>query len=139
MDAAIEAARAAGRKVAFTLSDTFCVDRHRDGFGKLLDERRIDILFANEAEIQALAGTDDFERRWTRRRQGADPGRHPQRAWRDRAGAAASAPTCPPSRSSGWSTRPAPATCSPPASSPARRAAGASRSRSSSARSPRPK
>ena len=44
----------AGRKVAFTLSDTFCVDRHRDGFNALLDERRIDILFANQAEIEAL-------------------------------------------------------------------------------------
>ena len=53
---AIELAREAGRKVAFTLSDTFCVDRHRDGFNVLLDEKRIDILFANQAEIEALAG-----------------------------------------------------------------------------------
>ena len=51
MEAAIDAARAAGRKVAFTLSDTFCVDRHRDGFKQLIDDGRIDILFANEAEI----------------------------------------------------------------------------------------
>jgi sugar/nucleoside kinase (ribokinase family) len=53
---AIEVARQAGRKVAFTLSDTFCVERHRDGFNTLLDQRRIDILFANQAEIEALAG-----------------------------------------------------------------------------------
>jgi sugar/nucleoside kinase (ribokinase family) len=53
---AIEVAREAGRKVAFTLSDMFCVDRHRDGFNQLLDQRRIDILFANQAEIEALAG-----------------------------------------------------------------------------------
>jgi sugar/nucleoside kinase (ribokinase family) len=53
---AIEVARAAGRKVAFTLSDTFCIDRHRDGFNQLIDGGRIDVLFANEAEIQALAG-----------------------------------------------------------------------------------
>jgi sugar/nucleoside kinase (ribokinase family) len=53
---AIEVAREAGRKVAFTLSDTFCIDRHRDGFNALIDGGRIDILFANEAEIQALAG-----------------------------------------------------------------------------------
>jgi sugar/nucleoside kinase (ribokinase family) len=53
---AIEVARQAGRKVAFTLSDTFCVDRHRDGFNALLDEGRIDILFANQAEVEALAG-----------------------------------------------------------------------------------
>jgi sugar/nucleoside kinase (ribokinase family) len=38
------------------LSDLFCVDRHRDGFNQLLDERRIDILFANQAEVEALAG-----------------------------------------------------------------------------------
>src|SRR5437763_2853159 len=53
---AIEVARGARRKVAFTWSDMFCVDRHRDGFNRLLDERRIDILFANQAEIEALAG-----------------------------------------------------------------------------------
>ena len=58
---AIEVAREAGRKVAFTLSDTFCVDRHRDGFNQLLDERRIDILFANQAEIEALAGIPHLE------------------------------------------------------------------------------
>ena len=58
---AIEVAREAGRKVAFTLSDIFCVDRHRDGFNKLLDERRIDILFANQAEIEALAGVPHLE------------------------------------------------------------------------------
>ena len=51
----------AGRKVAFTLSDTFCVDRHRDGFNALLDERRIDILFANQAEIEALAGVPHLD------------------------------------------------------------------------------
>jgi sugar/nucleoside kinase (ribokinase family) len=53
---AIEVARNAGRKVAFTLSDSFCIERHRDGFNALIDDGRIDILFANEAEIQALAG-----------------------------------------------------------------------------------
>ncbi len=58
---AIEVARQAGRKVAFTLSDTFCIDRHRDGFNELIDGGRIDILFANEAEIQALAGVPHLE------------------------------------------------------------------------------
>ena len=58
---AIEVARQAGRKVAFTLSDTFCIDRHRDGFNALIDGGRIDILFANEAEIQALAGVPHLE------------------------------------------------------------------------------
>jgi sugar/nucleoside kinase (ribokinase family) len=58
---AIEVAHEARRKVAFTLSDTFCVDRHRDGFNALLDEKRIDILFANQAEIEALAGVPHLE------------------------------------------------------------------------------
>ena len=58
---AIEVAREAGRKVAFTLSDTFCVDRHRDGFNQLIDGGRVDILFANQAEIEALAGVAHLE------------------------------------------------------------------------------
>jgi len=62
MEAAIDAAHAAGRKVAFTLSDSFCISRHRADFLRLIDERRIDILFANEAEIVELAGEADFDR-----------------------------------------------------------------------------
>jgi sugar/nucleoside kinase (ribokinase family) len=58
---AIEVARAAGRKVAFSLSDLFCVDRHREGFRELIDGGRIDILFANEAEILSLAEVADLE------------------------------------------------------------------------------
>ena len=61
MEAAIDAARAAGTKVAFTLSDSFCISRHRNGFLKLIDDGRIDILFANEDEILALSGESDFE------------------------------------------------------------------------------
>jgi sugar/nucleoside kinase (ribokinase family) len=53
---AIEVARQAGRKVAFTLSDTFCIERHREGFNALIDGGKIDILFANQAEIEMLAG-----------------------------------------------------------------------------------
>jgi sugar/nucleoside kinase (ribokinase family) len=58
---AIEVARSAGRKVAFTLSDSFCVDRHRDGFNALIDDGRIDILFANEDEIRAMAAVPHLE------------------------------------------------------------------------------
>ncbi len=58
---AIEVAREAGRAVAFTLSDTFCIDRHRSGFNTLIDDGKIDILFANEAEIQAMAGVPHLE------------------------------------------------------------------------------
>ena len=61
MEAAMEAAHGAGRKVAFTLSDTFCVDRHRDGFWQLLREGKIDILFANEAEAAAMTQVNDVE------------------------------------------------------------------------------
>lgn len=61
MEAAIDAARGAGRRVAFTLSDSFCISRHRDSFLKLIADRRIDILFANEAEIVELAGEADFD------------------------------------------------------------------------------
>ena len=61
MEAAIAASRDAGRKVAFTLSDTFCVDRHRDGFWALINMGKIDILFANEAELAAMTGSDDLD------------------------------------------------------------------------------
>jgi sugar/nucleoside kinase (ribokinase family) len=61
MRAGIEIARAAGRQVAFTLSDAFCISRHRADFLKLLDGGLIDILFANEVELQSLTETDDFE------------------------------------------------------------------------------
>jgi sugar/nucleoside kinase (ribokinase family) len=56
-----EVAREAGRKVALTLSDTFCVDRHREGFSALINGGRVDILFANEAEVLALAGVPHLE------------------------------------------------------------------------------
>src|SRR5262249_44661434 len=51
-------AHQAGRRVALSLSDPFCVERHRDEFLELIGE--IDILFANEAEICALYRTEDF-------------------------------------------------------------------------------
>lgn len=57
---AMDVARKAGRKVALTLSDTFCVERHRAEFLELV-EGKVDILFANEAEIKALYQSDDFD------------------------------------------------------------------------------
>jgi len=56
---ASEIARAAGRKVALTLSDRFCVDRHRDSFRHLV-KGHIDILFSNESEITGLYENDDL-------------------------------------------------------------------------------
>ncbi len=60
MRRAIAAARGAGRKVAFTLSDAFVIDRHGDDFRSLIDAGEIDILFANHIELAALTGKDDF-------------------------------------------------------------------------------
>ena len=57
---AADMAHAAGRKVALTLSDGFCVDRHRAAFRELV-ERHVDILFANEVEIRSLYKTADFD------------------------------------------------------------------------------
>lgn len=61
MRAAIDVARAAGRKVAFTLSAEFVIDRHRAAFHALIDAGMIDVLFANEAEIVSLTETADVE------------------------------------------------------------------------------
>ncbi len=60
MRKAIAAARDAGRKVAFTLSDAFVIDRHRDDFRALIAAGQIDLLFANEHELAALTGLEDF-------------------------------------------------------------------------------
>ncbi len=56
---ALEIAHGAGRKVALTLSDSFCVDRHRDEFRALVDQ--VDIVFANEAEILSLYQVATFD------------------------------------------------------------------------------
>ncbi|ANY19071.1 5-dehydro-2-deoxygluconokinase [Tsuneonella dongtanensis] len=61
MRRAIGAARAAGREVAFTLSEVFVIDRHGDDFRQLIEEGLIDVLFANHTELEALTGTSDFE------------------------------------------------------------------------------
>lgn len=57
---AIEVARHAGRKVAFTLSDPFCVDRHRHEFLELV-AADVDVLFANEVEILSLFEVADVK------------------------------------------------------------------------------
>jgi len=57
---AVSIAKDKGRRVALTLSDSFCVDRHREEFRTLIKDG-IDILFANEAEITALYQTSVFE------------------------------------------------------------------------------
>jgi sugar/nucleoside kinase (ribokinase family) len=57
---AAEIAHRAGRRVALSLSDPFCVDRHRAAFRELV-AGQVDVLFANEAEICSLHETDSFE------------------------------------------------------------------------------
>ena len=47
-------AHEAGRQVALTLSDAFCVDRYRDEFLDLIRKGTVDLVFANEAELRAL-------------------------------------------------------------------------------------
>ena len=61
MRTAIDIARKADRKVAFTLSDGFVIERHRFDFMEMIDAGLIDILFSNEAEIQSLAQVKGFE------------------------------------------------------------------------------
>jgi sugar/nucleoside kinase (ribokinase family) len=60
MQAAIKVAREAGNKVAFTLSDVFCVEGHRSDFLGLLASH-VDIMFGNENEVNALYRTDDLD------------------------------------------------------------------------------
>ena len=57
---AAERAHAAGRQVALSLSDAFCVDRHRDAFRDLV-RGHVDILFANETEICSLYEENAFD------------------------------------------------------------------------------
>jgi len=61
MRKAIETAKGAGRRVAFTLSDTFVIDRHGDDFRELIAQGQVDILFANAVELASLTGIADFE------------------------------------------------------------------------------
>ena len=61
MKTAIGMARKAGRQVALGVSAVFCILSHRADFTALIDDGQIDILFANDEELLALTGLDDFE------------------------------------------------------------------------------
>jgi sugar/nucleoside kinase (ribokinase family) len=54
-------AHGAGRQVALTLSDSFCVDRYRGEFLDLMRKGTVDLVFANEAELQSLYQSSDFD------------------------------------------------------------------------------
>ena len=58
---AADIAHKAGRRVALTLSDSFCVDRFRAEFLDLIRKRTVDIVFANEHELHSLYETADFD------------------------------------------------------------------------------
>ena len=57
---AIEVARAAGREVAFTASESVCLPGRREGFLSMIESGGIDLLFLNEHEAQALTGASDL-------------------------------------------------------------------------------
>jgi sugar/nucleoside kinase (ribokinase family) len=57
---AIAACKGAGGRVSITLSDAFCIERHRDAFRRMIVED-VDLLFANRAEILSMYQTDDYE------------------------------------------------------------------------------
>lgn len=61
MRTACAAAKSAGRKVSLTLSDSFCVERHRESFIELIDES-VDVLFANIDEITSLYEVDSIDK-----------------------------------------------------------------------------
>jgi adenosine kinase len=58
---AAELAHQAGRKIALSLSDAFCVDRYRDEFIDLMRSRTVDIVFCNQTELHSLYETADLE------------------------------------------------------------------------------
>ena len=106
----------AGNRVALTLSDRFCVERHRADFLNLV-EHQVDVLFANEHEIRSLYEVDDFDAAVAARsRPLRDRRAHPQREGLGRSSPATTSTSSTRIRSR-WSwTRPAPATSTPPAS-----------------------
>jgi adenosine kinase len=61
----------AGRQVALTLSDSFCVDRYRGEFLDLMRSGTVDLVFANEAELHSLYQTADFDTALTQLRSDA--------------------------------------------------------------------
>jgi sugar/nucleoside kinase (ribokinase family) len=68
---AADLAHKAGRQIALTLSDSFCVIRYLKEFQDLVRDH-VDILFANEGEIKALWETENYEQAVTMTRQACD-------------------------------------------------------------------
>ena len=57
---AIAACKGTGGKVSITLSDPFCIERHREAFREMIQDH-VDLLFCNRAEMLSMYQTDDFE------------------------------------------------------------------------------
>ncbi|MDB5570879.1 MAG: carbohydrate kinase [Hyphomicrobiales bacterium] len=68
---AADIAHAAGRQVALTLSDSFCVDRYRGEFLDLIRNKTVDIVFANQHELKSLYETSDLDTAFSALRQEA--------------------------------------------------------------------
>ncbi len=120
---AADIAHAAGRTVALSLSDSFCVDRWRAEFIELMRSGTVDLVFANTSELKSLYETSDFASALDQLRRDVRLGV----VTRSEEGCVVVEGPRPlrrrPSRSRPWSTRPARAICSPRASSLASRAA----------------
>ncbi len=69
--AAAKVAHKANRKVALTLSDSFCVDRYRAEFHQLIRSGTVDLVFCNEAELKSLYETADYDTALTQLKQDA--------------------------------------------------------------------
>ena len=61
MERAVTIAHAAGRKVAFTLSESVCIAGRKEGFARMIDSGGVDLLFANEDEALQLTATTDLD------------------------------------------------------------------------------
>ena len=137
---AAKIAHDAGRKVALTLSDAFCVGRYRAEFLDLIKTGTVDLVFANESELKSLYETADFDTAVKALRGDAklavvtrsEKGCVVVSKDGDRS-------RCRRRRSRSWSMPPARATCSRRASCSGWRAAATTRPRRSSARSRRPR
>ena len=133
-------AHGAGRQVALTLSDAFCVDRYRGEFLDLMRNGTVDLVFANEAELHSLYQTSDFDtalKQFQRRhpRSGWSPAARRAAWWRRKTASSRYRPF----RSKRSWTPPAPATCLPPASCSAWCATPVMKTPAASARWQRPK
>ena len=114
---AAKVAHGAGRQVALTLSDAFCVDRWRDEFLGLARSGTVDVLFANAAELRSLYQTADLDTAIVEIRKDARLAVITRSADGCLVHLPSASSRCRRPRSTRWSTPPGRAICSRPASS----------------------